>query len=115
MNAKQKIAKIACAIAAGVLLIGGTLWFKPKEAQALPHNTAPSVSLVQAVETVLEANPGTAAVDATLERENNILAWEVELDNNLEVYMNANTNQIVKTKQNGNFADISFLGEWMPI
>ena len=111
MNAKQKIAKIASAIAAGVLLIGGTLWFKPKEAQALPHNTAPSVSLVQAVETVLAANPGTAAIDATLERENNMLVWEVELDNDLEVYMKANTNQIVKIKHNWDFTEISFLGK----
>lgn len=39
MNAKQKIAS---AIGAGVLIIGGALWFKPKEAQASPHNTAPS-------------------------------------------------------------------------
>lgn len=108
MNANQKIAG---AIGAGVLIIGGALWFKSKEAQA----SLPSVSLVQAVETVLAANPGTAAVDVTLERENNMLVWEVELDNNLEVYMNANTNQIVKTEQNGNFADIPFLGEWMPI
>lgn len=47
MNTKQKIAST---IGASVLLVGGSLWFKPKEAQASPHNTAPSVSLVQAVE-----------------------------------------------------------------
>ncbi|KAM3091623.1 PepSY domain-containing protein [Phormidesmis sp. 146-12] len=111
MNANQKIAG---AIGAGVFIVAGALWFKPKEAQASPHNMAPSVSLVQAVETVLAANPGTAAVDATLERENDLLAWEVELDNDLEVYVNAATNQIVKTEQNWDFADIPFLGEWMP-
>lgn len=111
MNAKQKIAS---AIGSGVLLIGGTLWFKPKQAQGLPHNTAPSVSLVQAVETVLAANLGTAAVDATLERENNVLAGKIELDNDMEVYVNANTKKIVKQEQNYKFADIPFLGEWVP-
>lgn len=110
MNSKQKIASV---IGASVLLIGGALWFKPKEVQASPHNTAPSISLVQAVETVLAANPGTAAIDATLERENNALAWEVELDNDVEVYVNASTNQIVRTEQNWDFADIPFLGEWI--
>lgn len=70
--------------------------------------------LVQAVETVLAANPGSAAVDAILERENNMLVWEVELDNDLELYMKANTNQIVKTKQNWDFTDIAFLGRWIP-
>ncbi|BAU11654.1 peptidase propeptide/YPEB domain protein [Leptolyngbya sp. NIES-3755] len=111
MNANQKIAG---AIGAGVLLISGALWFKPREAQASPHNTAPTISLVQAVQTVLTANPGTAAVDATLERENDRMVWEVELDNDLEVYVNASTNQIVKTEQNWDFADIPLLGEWMP-
>lgn len=111
MNANRKIAG---ALGAGVLMIAGALWFKPKEVQASPHNTAPSIKLTQAVETVLAANPGTAAVDVTLERENNQLVWEVELDNDLEVYVNAATNQIVKTEQNWDIADIPFLGEWMP-
>lgn len=106
--------KIAGAIGAGVLMISSALWFKPREVQASPHNAAPSISLVQAVQTVLAANPGTAAVDATLERENNLKVWEIELDNDLEVYVDASTNQIVKTEQNWDFADIPLLGEWMP-
>ncbi|KJH70039.1 PepSY domain-containing protein [Aliterella atlantica] len=111
MNAKQKIAS---AIGAGVLLMGGALWFKPKEAQASPHNTAPSISLVQAVETVLAANPGATAIEANLERDRNTLAWEIELDNDTEVYVNANTNQIVRTEQKWNVSNIPFLGEWIP-
>lgn len=78
MNAKQKIAS---AIGTGVLLVGATLWFKPQKAQGFPQNTAPSVSLAQAGETVLVANLGTSAVDPTLELENNVLAWKIELDN----------------------------------
>mgnify|MGYP002777084879 CR=1 FL=1 len=111
MNVNQKSASV---IGVGVLIINGALWFKPREAHASPYNTAPSISLVQAVQTVLAANPGTAAVDVTLERENDLLVWEVELNNDLEVYVNASTNQIVKTEQNWDFADIPFLGEWMP-
>lgn len=111
MNAKQKLAGT---LGAMLLLIGGGFWLKTKEAQASPHNTAPSISLVQAVETVLAANPGTAAIDATLEQENNVLAWEVELDNDLEVYVNASTNQIIKSEQNWDLADIPYLGEWLP-
>lgn len=111
MSTNQKIAGV---LGIGVLIVSGALWLKPREAHASPHNTAPSISLIRAVQTVLAANPGTAAVDVTLERENNQLVWEIELDNDLEVYVNANTNEIVKTEQNWDFADIPFLGEWMP-
>jgi hypothetical protein len=58
--------KIASLIGVGFLIAVGAFWFKNTEAQASSHSTPPAVGLVQAVETVLAANPGTAAIDATL-------------------------------------------------
>ncbi|NJL10124.1 MAG: PepSY domain-containing protein [Calothrix sp. SM1_7_51] len=68
--------------------------------------------MVQAVEKVLNANPGTAAVDVNLEHANNKLAWEVVLNNNLEVYIDANTREIIKTEQGWNLAELPFMNNW---
>lgn len=103
--------KIWGAIGAGILILGGgAIWFKAMANQAFLYNSKTSVSLVQAVETVLAANPGTTAVDATLIHENNALVWEVKLNNDLEVSIDANTNQIVRTEQGWNLTDVAFIG-----
>ncbi|HAA29212.1 MAG TPA: hypothetical protein DCE56_17820 [Cyanobacteria bacterium UBA8553] len=108
--------KILGAVGAGILLVGGgAIWFKAMATEAFLHNSKTSVSLVQAVETVLAANPGTTAVDATLAKENNKRVWEVKLNNDLEIYIDANTNQIVRTEQGWNLTDVPFLGAWIPI
>ncbi|MCX7594641.1 MAG: PepSY domain-containing protein [Fischerella sp.] len=102
----------ACGIAA--LIIGGNWLLRNKPVQASPHNTVPSVTMVEAIEKVLAANPGTAAIDVNLEHVNNNLAWEVELNNDLEVYIDANTKEIVKTEQGWNLTDVPLLANWMP-
>lgn len=102
------------AIASGLLIISGVFWFRARAAEASLYDVEPAISLVQAVETVLAANPGTKAIDATLEHENNVLAWEIELDNDLEVYIDANTNQIIQTEQTWGLDDVPFLRGMLP-
>lgn len=111
MTIKQTLIA-ACGILA--LMLTGNLLLRTKPVQASPLSTTPTVTMVEAVETVLAANPGTAAIDVNLEHENNKLAWEVELNNDLEVYIDANTKEIVKTEQGWNLADVPFLANWMP-
>lgn len=95
-------------IGASVVLLSAVLWGKMR-AKNFWDGATPAISLSEAVETVLAANPGTAAVDATLKRESNNWAWEVKLDNDLEVYIDANTNQIIKTEHGWNLGDIPLL------
>ncbi len=95
-------------IGAGVILLSAVLWGKIRAKDSWDGAT-PAISLNEAVETVLAANPGTAAMDATLKRESNNWAWEVKLNNDLEVYIDANTNQIIKTEQGWDLGDIPLL------
>lgn len=108
--------RIKHTILAGVgllsIIIGGNWWLKTRPAKAFNENTAPKVSMVEAIEKVLNSNPGTAAVDVNLSYENNQLAWEVILNNDLEVYIDANSKEIIKTEQAWNLAEIPFIGNW---
>ncbi|MES1026567.1 PepSY domain-containing protein [Gloeocapsa sp. BRSZ] len=97
------------AIGIGFVLLGAGLWGKTIVPQALLNQPTPTVSLNEAVGKVVANNPGTAAVDATLEWENNTWAWEVELDNDLEVYVDANTNQVIHTEQGWDLGDVTLL------
>ncbi|NJL57992.1 PepSY domain-containing protein [bacterium] len=101
------------AISVGVVLLGAVFWNKARGVQAFWDKPTPTVSLNEAVETVLAANPGTVAVDATLERESGGWAWEIELDNDLEVYIDAETNQIVKTEQGWDLGDVPLLSGFL--
>jgi hypothetical protein len=93
-----------------VLILGGNWWFRTKAANAfMNNNTPPKVSMIEAVEKVLDANPGTVAVDVNLEHENQQLAWEVVLNNNLEVYIDVNTKEIIKTEQGWNIAKVHLI------
>ena len=94
------------------IIIGGNWWLKTRPAKAFDDNKAPKVSMVQAIEKVLKANPGTAAVDVNLEYAHNQLAWEVVLNNNLEVYIDINTKEIIKTEQGWNLAEVPLIGNW---
>lgn len=105
--------KIAIGIGAGIMIVG-VVWYKTNLAQALSDNARPPVSLVQAVETVLAANPGTIAIDAELQREQTGLAWKVQLNNDLYIFIDANTNQIVKTEQPWKLEDTPLLGSLIP-
>jgi hypothetical protein len=151
--------KFLATVGVGILILsGGAIWYKAMATEASLNNNQTSIGLVQAVETVLAANPGTTAVDATLVHENNALVWEVKLNNDLEISVllglwlklylgihfvltigaetlarryislayhqiprraeisiDANTNQIVRTEQGWNLADVPFLGTWVPI
>lgn len=89
--------KIVGAVGVVALILGGSLWLKTRPVQASRHDTAPTVTITQAIETVQAVNPGTTVIDINLERENNKLAWEAELNNGLEVYVDANTREIIKT------------------
>jgi hypothetical protein len=110
MGIKQTIIA-ACGVVA--LSLVGSWFFRTRPVQASPDNTAPAVTMVEAIETVLAANPGTAAIDVNLEHVNNNLTWEVQLNNDLEVYIDANTKEIVKTEQGWNLADVPLLTNWM--
>lgn len=103
---------IITTLGGGLLLAGGAWFYKTQTAEAAFSKTPPAISMVKAVETVLAANPGTTAMDVNLERENNNLAWEVELNNGLEVYVDANNQEIVKTEQPWRLANVK---DWMPI
>jgi hypothetical protein len=100
---------ILTTLGGGILFVGGAWWYKTQTVQAAPSKKTPAISMIQAVETVLNANPGTTAMDVNLESENNKLAWEVQLNNDLEVYVDANNQQIIKTEQPGNLAKVPFV------
>lgn len=102
---------IISALGGGILIATGAWWYKTQTAQAALDKKPPAISMIQAVETVLAANPGTTAMDVNLENENNKLAWEVELNNDLEVYVDANNQEIIKTEQPWNLANVK---AWMP-
>ncbi|MCX7594639.1 MAG: PepSY domain-containing protein [Fischerella sp.] len=110
MEIKQKIVGAVGVVA---VIFGGSLWFKTRPVQASHHETAPTVTINQAIETVQAANPGTTVIDVNLERENNKLVWEAELNNGLDVYVNANTREIIKTEQPWNLADFHFFKDWI--
>ena len=59
------------------------------------QRNAPKVPMRQAIQTVLTNNPGTFVKEAKLEREDGVLRYEVELNNNRDVNVNANNGQII--------------------
>ncbi|HJR80491.1 MAG TPA: PepSY domain-containing protein [Anaerolineales bacterium] len=62
-----------------------------------PANTA--ITADEARKIAEEANPGATALEVDFEREGGIDMWEVELSNNLEVELDANTGAILSTEQ----------------
>ncbi|RUT02012.1 hypothetical protein DSM106972_060870 [Dulcicalothrix desertica PCC 7102] len=95
------------------LILGGSLWLETRPAHASHHDKVPTVTITQAIETVQAANPGKTVTDISLEHENNKLAWEAELNNGSEVYVDANTRQIIKTEEARNLVDFSFIKDWI--
>ena len=89
------------AITASVLLgaMSALVVAKDADDQPLTPQDKPSITEQQAIKTVLEANPGTTVLKTELEKENAVLVYEVELDNKLEVMVDANSGQIVGTEQ----------------
>ena len=105
----QNLQKILSTLGAATLTIAGIWLMNNKPARALSEKTDSPVTITQAIETATTANPGTKVIGASLEQENNKLVWEVELENDLEVYVDANTRKILKTEGGWNLADLQFL------
>lgn len=61
----------------------------------------PAITADEAKAAVLGAYPGTSAVEVELEREHGTLVYEVELDNGLEVLVDANTGTVLGPEQEG--------------
>ena len=100
MNLNKQMIKVAIAalVLLGAIDAGFTL-AKEAEDQPLTPQDKPKITEQQAIKTVLEANPGTTVKTTELEKENAVLVYEVELDNKLEVMVDANSGQIVGTEQ----------------
>ena len=80
-----------------VLLLGGLATGAFSQASTLLSD--PAITADEAKAAALEAYPGTNAVEVELERENGTLVYEVELDNGLEVAVDANDGAILGTEQ----------------
>ena len=80
-----------------VLLLGGLATGAFAQASTLLSD--PAITADEAKAAALEAYPGTNAVEVELERENGTLVYEVELDNGLEVAVDANDGTILGTEQ----------------
>lgn len=59
------------------------------------------ISLQQALQTAVAANPGTSAVGVSLSNENGFLVYSVALNNGLDVKIDAGTGRIVHTEKAG--------------
>jgi hypothetical protein len=84
--------------ALAVILLTGSL-----VTGALAQNPTPpqgaTITPEQAKAAALEANPGATVVETELESENGVLVYEVELDNGLEVIVDASDGTILGTEQ----------------
>lgn len=66
--------------------------------EVAPTNTG--ITADEAKKIAEEANPGATALSVDFDREGNHDMWEVELSNNVEVEVDANSGAILATKQN---------------
>lgn len=80
-----------------VLLLGGLA--TGAFAQASTLLSKPSITAEEAKAAVLAVYPTANVVEVELERENGVLAYEVELDTGLEVSVDANSGAILGTEQ----------------
>ncbi len=69
------------------------------EAAALASKAV--ISEQQAIDVALAANPGTTLVKASLDNENGVVVYSVELSNGADVKVDATTGQIASTDQAG--------------
>ena len=97
---------IVVALVAILLLVGLAIG-------AFAQDSAPSgtvaITAEEAKAAVLSAYPGATVVEVELERENGILVYEVELDNGLEVLVDANSDAVLGLEQedaDGAFDDV---------
>ncbi|MEZ4592775.1 MAG: PepSY domain-containing protein [Chloroflexota bacterium] len=68
----------------------------------LAQGVAPGVSMSAAIATALARFPGAALVEAELEEEEDgLLVYDILLDNETAVYINATTGEIVEVEQEG--------------
>ena len=84
--------------ALAVILLTGSLATGTLAQSPTPPQEA-TITPEQAEAAVLEANPGAAVVKTELESDNGALVYEVELDNGLEVMVDASDGTILGTEQ----------------
>jgi uncharacterized membrane protein YkoI len=93
---------IVCVLTAGIII--GSITLGTTFAQAGNNNvvgTGTAISSADAEAIVLAANPGTGIVESDLEKENGILVYSIDLDNGIEVAVNASTGEILQNTGNG--------------
>ena len=73
------------------------------EAAALASKA--TISEQQAIDAALAANPGTTMVKVSLDDENGLVVYSVELSNGADVHVDATTGQIASTDQVGEQED----------
>ena len=87
---------------AGTVLLTETGSSSTDNVNATSNVTAPAKTAITADEAkriAEEANPGATALEIDFENEGGIDMWEVELSNNLEVELDANSGAILSTEQ----------------
>jgi len=82
-----------------VLLLGGLATGAFVQASKVLNN--PAITAGEAKAAVLDAYPGTSAVEVELESENGAPVYEVELNNRLEVAVDADTGAVLGPEQEG--------------
>jgi hypothetical protein len=96
-------------LGSGIILLSGAAWLH-SILNGLSH-TSPQITVVEAIEEVLSANPGTTATNADLERDRNTLIWKIVLNNDVTVSIDANTKRIVKSEQAWSLRKVPILAE----
>ena len=84
---------------AAVVLVGGLVTSALAQDSTPPAPSPATITPEQAEAAALEANPGAAVVEVGLQDENGTQVYEVELDNGLEVIVDASDSTILSTEQ----------------
>lgn len=90
---------------AAVVLVGGLVTGALAQGPTPPAPSPATITPEQAEAAALEANPGAAVVEVGLEDENGTQVYEVELDNGLEVIVDASDGAILSSEQEDDSED----------
>jgi len=82
-----------------VLLVGSLVVGAFAQSPTPPAPRQATITPEEAEAAALAANPGATVIDVELENENGALVYEVELDNGLEVMVDASDGAILGTEQ----------------
>jgi uncharacterized membrane protein YkoI len=95
---------LAVALLLGGLVMGVFAQTSPVSSaidQASTLFSDPTITADEAKAAVLEAYPGTTATEVELEKEHGVLVYEVELNNGLEILVDADTGAVLGPEQEG--------------